>query len=92
MRAAVLVFGLAILGACSADSVTSPTPAPTATVVASAWAARGAVHDTISRPIAGARIEVQNGPQRGLTIVSDDQGRSASIPSTDRSTLPAITR
>ena len=78
MRGAFLVLSLAIFGACSADRVTSPTPA--ATAAASAWAARGGVHDTISRPIADARIEIQNGPQRGLTIFSDAQGRFATEP------------
>ena len=78
MRAAWLVVGVVIVGACSDGSVTSPTPA--AMAAANAWAARGGVHDTISRPVADARIEVQNGPQRGLTVFSDDQGRFAFEP------------
>ena len=73
MRAAVLVIGVTIASACSGGNVTSPTP-PTAMAAAEPFAARGAVHDTIGRPIAQARVEVQDGPQRGLSVFSDEQG------------------
>jgi hypothetical protein len=74
MRAALLVIGTFLGNACSGGAATSPTQ-PTTAAAAEPWAARGAVHDTIGRPIAEARVEVQSGPQRGLTVVSDEQGR-----------------
>ena len=72
MRAAYIVLSILIAGACSSDSPTSPTSPPAAV---QPWAGRGAVHDTIGRPIAGARVEVQEGPQRGLAVLTDEQGR-----------------
>lgn len=63
--------------ACGATPSSSPT-APTATVTApppgDAILIRGTVYDTAFRIIPDARVEVLDGPQAGLTAVSDEQG------------------
>ena len=74
MRISLLVVVLAIGSACNSDSVTAPT-SPAAMVAPQTFAARGGVYDTLGRPLAQARVEVQNGPQRGLTVSTDEQGR-----------------
>ena len=78
MRSALIVVCVLLAGGCGSDSVTSPTPAgPSA---AAPFAARGGVHDTVGRPIAQARVEVWDGPQRGLVTFSDEQGAFAFAP------------
>ena len=72
MRLTVSVIGLVFASACSGNSVTAPTPAtPPA---AATFAPRGAVHDTVGRPIAQARVEVIDGPHRGLVAFSNEEG------------------
>jgi hypothetical protein len=56
----------------------APSPVPLAPVPAPAVVPQtlyGYVGDTAFRPVAGARIEVLNGPQVGTVMTSDDQGR-----------------
>lgn len=72
MRAALLAVGVMIVSACGGNNVTSPTLPPGA--AADAWAGRGTVHDAIGRAIAGARVTVLDGPQRGVTVFTDGQG------------------
>jgi hypothetical protein len=75
MRVPLLVIGVAIASGCSdgsGGSMTAPTPAAVSTEPL--FAARGGVYDTIGRPLAHARVEVTNGPQRGISVLTDDQG------------------
>jgi hypothetical protein len=76
MRIAFPVLAAVIVSACGGNSMTSPT-APAGLAATDAWAARGAVHDTIGRPITGARVEVQDGPQRGLAVLTNEDGNFA---------------
>lgn len=73
MRIPFGAIGLVFATACSGNTVTAPTT-PVAAAPAALFAARGAVHDTIGRPIAEARVEVWDGPQRGLVTRSDERG------------------
>ena len=77
-------IGVALLAlnvaACSGKGVTAPTaavsPGPASVVPgAGAVAMRGTVSDTAFRPIAGATIEILNGPSAGLTTRSDAMGQ-----------------
>jgi hypothetical protein len=55
----------AIISANPASMMPVPSPSPTM---------RGTVSDTAFRSVAGARIEILNGPSAGLTTVSDASG------------------
>jgi len=71
---AILCAGLLLnLAACDGTDRTSPTaPSSPARVVV-----RGYVMDSAHRPVDGARIEVVNGPEAGLSTIAGSNGRYA---------------
>ena len=73
-----LLAGLSI-AACGGNGVTAPTavvsPSPATAAPSSAPYMRGTVSDTAFRSIAGATIEILNGPSAGLTTTSDVSGQ-----------------
>src|SRR5512147_419411 len=68
---AVLVTVLAACGqgGLAAPSAASPAPGPPASVQVS-----GHVYDTLSRPVAGAGVEVIDGPSAGTTTLTAADG------------------
>ena len=72
MRLGLLVVGVAIVSGCSGGTMTAPTPAAANT--AELFDARGGVYDTIGRPLAQARVEATSGPQRGLSVLTKEDG------------------
>ena len=60
--------------ACGGNSATAPS-APAASVVP--FALVGGVFDTARTPLAQARVEVVNGPQKGTAVMTDDAGAFA---------------
>lgn len=66
-----------VLGVACSGEVTAPTPVATSTAPVQTVAITGTVHDTIGRPIRDARVEVQEGPQRGLAVSTNDTGTYA---------------
>lgn len=77
MRAPLVLIAATVAAACGGSGVTKPTAIPSATANPSpnAFALSGTVHDTVARPIAQARVEVTDGAQRGLSVLTDDNGR-----------------
>ena len=78
-QSAVALLALSV-AACTGKSVMAPTsaitPAPASVVpVPSAAAMKGTVSDTAFRSVAGATIEILNGPSAGLTTTSDATGQ-----------------
>ena len=93
-----LLLGLGV-AACSGKSVTTPaagiiSPSPATVVPAPGLGItmKGTVLDTAFRELAGATIEVLNGPSAGLTTVSDAQGQWGFTGGFDDSTLFRATK
>ncbi len=81
-----------MLAGCSGASSAVPT-APSASgtqpsnaVVSSSMQLRGYIMDTAFRPLAGARVEVVDGPSAGTTAVSGDDGQVVLTGTFDAST------
>ena len=66
----MLVCGCGDSGPVPIAAPTPPTPPPT--TLTRTFAA--VVYDTVSRPVAGAAVEVVDGPAAGLTATTDDRG------------------
>src|SRR5438876_453106 len=71
----VLILGTAACGShesvvpvTTGASPTAPIPSPKGLFM------RGTVYDTAFRPLAGARVEVVDGPQAGLSTSADTKG------------------
>lgn len=75
-----LLLGLSV-AACGSHGATTPTApvSPSPTLPSSALM-RGSVSDTAFRYVAGATIEIVNGPSAGLTTMSDGRGEWAFPP------------
>ena len=78
----VIIFGLLVGTACGSESPnrvlpTAPTIVvpPPAVVVPNQHRVTGMVTDTGFRPIAGATVEVLEGPHAGMTITSNGSGQ-----------------
>jgi hypothetical protein len=76
MRSILVLSAIVFLAACghSATGPTGPT-APTATAVTFGLA--GGVSDIAGHPLAQARVEVLDGPQKGTVVMTDDAGAFA---------------
>jgi hypothetical protein len=72
MRRTFVVGVVVLFAACGHDSMTAPT-AP----VSPAFGLVGAVSTTATRPLAQARVEALDGPQKGAVAVTDDAGAFA---------------
>ena len=73
-----LTIVLAACGGPTEPSDTTPTPTPTATPApAVTFSVSGWVFDSVSRPLAGARVEVLTGTRAGTVLVTDGQGQFA---------------
>lgn len=77
MRIAPIVVGVVVVAGGCSERVTSPTPgqSPQAAPLTVVFSVTGTVFDTISRPIASARVSIESGPSRGVAVMSDEQGR-----------------
>ena len=76
MRIASIVLGGVLMGsACNGSSNSVAAPSPLSAGPGANFALSGTVSDTLGRPIPGARVEVVNGEQRGLSVSSDERGR-----------------
>src|SRR5215208_6724574 len=91
LKAVVLLIGAAVLAGCSGSSP-SPTAPSAAAGQTNAVAQRGAIRlsgfmmDTSYRALAGARIEVVDGPSAGMAATSDDNGQFVLSGSFDKTT------
>jgi hypothetical protein len=73
VRLAGLALLSALIGSCGGSS---PTPSgPSATASGVPFSVTGMVRDSLLRPIAGARVEVDQGPSAGRFTITNDQGR-----------------
>src|SRR6478752_9708762 len=74
----VFVQGLVACGRSSAPSAPSPVsptaPQPTPPPSSGITFMRGTVSDTAFRSLAGARVEVLDGPQAGMSTTTDSDG------------------
>ena len=77
---AALVLTTMLAGCSGASSAVPTSPSasgtqPSATALSSSVQLRGYIMDTAFRPLAGARVEVVDGPSAGTTAVSGDDGQ-----------------
>ena len=85
MRRILVVSVVALVGACGRGNMTAPTPSATAP-----FGLSGGVVSTASRPLAQARVEAVDGPQKRAVAMTDDAGRFVFTPIfTSRFTLRA---
>ena len=71
MRLTLALVGIVSSIGCSP---TTPTPAPTPTLLPAILAVSGSVPDAVDRRVANVRIEVVSGPQLGTVTFSNDAG------------------
>jgi hypothetical protein len=60
---------------CDSPSPLAPSPGPETSQQASQGTLGGAVSDTAFRPLAGATVDIVDGPQSGASTTSDEAGR-----------------
>jgi hypothetical protein len=72
--ALALVQGLAGCNSSPSKSPSAPSPAPPAVAQPAASQLAGKVYDSAFRPLAGARVEVVDGPQAGRSTAADAMG------------------
>ena len=77
----LFVLGLGLNGCKGSPPPTAPSTVPQAPPQPTSDQLAGSVHDTAGRDIAGARVEVVDGPQAGLSAITDAMGRF-SLPGT----------
>lgn len=75
MRRTLALIGIVSSIGCSTPP--APTPTPTPTPGPAILAVSGSVSDVVNRRVAGVRIEVVGGPQKGAVTFSDDAGNFA---------------
>lgn len=72
MRVVFLVVGAVFVSSCSGADLTAPSSQSS---VVSAGRVSGTVYDSIGRPVSGARVEILDGAQRGVGVLTDQEGR-----------------
>jgi hypothetical protein len=70
----IAMMGLAGCSGSSSPSPIMPTPVPTSTPRPGSVTLSGAVYDTAFRPLEGARVEVVNGPDAGMSTTAQTYG------------------
>ena len=70
----VLAHGLAGCGGSKSSAPSAPSSAPVAVPLPNQMQVAGTVSDTAWRSLAGARVEVVNGPQAGTWTLTDGRG------------------
>ena len=74
-----IVFLMVVLGLAGCSGSSPSAPGPGSQPLPSAFFIRGTVSDTAFRPLAGARVEVVDGPQAGLATTADAKGEFSLI-------------